>query len=136
MTSETYPQFLLALCIWREARGQSRLAKLGVKHVILNRVAEPKGPYRKCSDLVRTILAPYQFSSFLRADLNSSRLPDPNSAGDWKAWLECCDVVDSTEPDPTGGATHYFSVDIMPPAWAEPSMFTKAIGAFRFFRIP
>lgn len=134
-TADHYSQVLLALCIWREARNQSKPAKTGVKHVILNRVADPKGPYRNCTDIVQTILKPYQFSSFLPKDANASLLPDPCKPAEWKAWLECCDVVDSSEADPTSGATHYFSVDIAPPAWATPDKFTIALGAFRFYRI-
>jgi len=35
--------------------------------------------------------------------------------------------------DPTGGATHYYSGDVVP-SWAAEMTFTTAIGAFRFYK--
>lgn len=134
-TLDQYSNLLLALAIWREARSQDRQAMLGVKHVILNRVAHPAGPYARCPDVVSTILCPYQFSSFNVEDPNATRLPNPKYPNDWMAWEECCAVVDSGDPDPTGGANYYFSVGIVPPNWAEPSKFTVQIGAFRFYKL-
>lgn len=131
----SYANILLALAVWREARGSSRAAKSGVKHVILNRVADPKGPYAHCKDVVSTILCPYQFSSFTRNDPNAALLPNPATEGDWAAWLECCSVVDDNDPDGTSGATHYFDSSIKPPAWADPSKVTVKIDHFTFYRL-
>ena len=129
------PGMLLALCIWREARGQSPEAWAGVKHVILNRAANPKGPYSHCADVVSNILAPFQFSSFNPGTPEAGLLPNPAHTADFTAWLNICDLVDRQTADQTQGATHYFSVDIEPPAWASPEHFTVQIGAFRFFRL-
>ena len=134
-TVESYERVLLALAIWREARGQSREAKAAVKHVVLNRAANPRGPFAKCPDVVSNILQPAQFSSFNRGDANAAVLPNPRNPGDWKAWLECCAVVDEDQPDPVDGSNYYFSVDIPAPSWAAPSKFIRQIGAFRFFRL-
>src|SRR5437879_2493222 len=100
-TIDTYPNILLALCIWREARGQDTAVKSGVKHVILNRAVRPSGPYVHCPDVVSNILAPYQFSSFNRNDPNASLLPNPKNSVDWEAWVQCCAVVDMEDVDPT-----------------------------------
>jgi len=58
--ADSYQPFLWALCLWREARGQSDDAKRAVLHVILNRA---KAGFRG-SDPASVILWPYQFSSF------------------------------------------------------------------------
>jgi N-acetylmuramoyl-L-alanine amidase len=134
-TAESYTSLLMALCIWREARGQSREVKTAVKHVILNRAANPTGPYAKCHDVVSVILCPYQFSSFNRSDANAALMPNPKVTGDWNAWLECCAVVDAETQDPTSGANYYFDLSIKPPDWADPVRQTAQIGAMRFFRI-
>lgn len=134
-TSDSYPSFLAALCLWREARGESLWTQIAIKHVLLNRVAHPFGPYRHCQDLVSTILCPAQFSSFNADDPNAKLLPNPAHAADWRAWLQCCGVVDRGEEDPTGGATHYFDDSIPAPAWADPSKLTIKIGRFSFYRL-
>ena len=125
----------MALCIWREARGQSELAQAAIKHVIVNRVRNPVGPFVKCHDVVSTILCPYQFSSFNRNDPNSSLIPNPVNVADWEAWKQVCFVVDEYQEDPTGGANYYFSVNITPPSWADPAKQTAQIGPFRFFKL-
>lgn len=142
MTAETYPNILLALCIWREARNQSRDARVGVKHVIMNRAARPAGPYRRCKTIQQNILQgaypsklPAQFSSFNHSDPNSSLLPNEDYAADWAAWLDCCAIVDEIEPDPTGGATYYFDTNIPAPRWADPKQFTVQIGKLRFYAL-
>jgi|SRR5476651_597573 N-acetylmuramoyl-L-alanine amidase len=135
LTAEMYSSVLLALAIFREARGSSRQAKLAVKHVILNRVAHPSGPFSGCHDVVSNILAPFQFSSFNPKDPNSSLLPNPRLTAEWPAWLECCEVVDSNEADITGGANYYFDTSIKPPSWADPKRHTVDIDTFRFYRL-
>ena len=135
VTADSYEKVLLALCIFREARGQSRKVKLAVKHVVMNRVANPAGPYARCKDIVTNVLAPKQFSSFNHGDPNATLLPSPSSRADWQAWLDCCEVVDSQDPDPTFGANHYFDKSINPPPWAEPSKATAVIGDMRFFKL-
>lgn len=130
-TAEAYPRVLLALCLYREARGESRDAKIGVKHVILNRLANPKPPYAHCDTIPKVILDPKQFSSFNRLDPNSSFMP----LGIEAVWLSCCEVVDTDTQDPTGRATHYYSTNIPPPKWADPAKFTVQIGAFRFYEL-
>ena len=43
----SYPWVLLALCLWREARGCSHQEKLAIAHVIANRATDPKGRFPK-----------------------------------------------------------------------------------------
>ena len=130
--SESYPNILAALCVWREARGECKEARRGVLHTILNRAS------RKYfgSDIVSVVLYPMQFSSFNRNDPNAYKFPNPKDAIEWKAWLECCAIVDSPGDDPTLGAVLYESIpnpDQRPP-WAIPARQTVSIGNFRFYR--
>lgn len=61
---------LAALCVWREARGESIAAKLGVVWVLRNRceMAPAQGFKR---DMAGNILKPWAFSSFNADDPNS-----------------------------------------------------------------
>lgn len=132
-TADIFEPFLKALCIWREARGQSDDAKRGVLHVILNRAA---AGFRGATP-AEVIQWPWQFSSFTFGDPNASRLPNPKRQADWQAWLACCGVVDDPGPDPTGGAVMYHSLAVGSPewpAWATDEKQTAQIGPFRFYR--
>lgn len=140
----TYEQFMLSLCLWREARGQSSACMAGIAAVIHNRSADPKRRWR--TNVVAVILQPFQFSSFNAGDPNSTRFPTPPVQGgsvgvntpDWNAWIQACDVA--TTPltaDPTHGATNYESLppDAPKPAWADEENLTTTIGPFRFYKL-
>lgn len=131
--SLAYDEILFALAIWREARGENYMAKLGVGSVILNRVADPRWPARPAE----VILQPKQFSSFNRTDPNAVLFPHPID----ESWLDSCravfDLMRDT-PDPTGGANHYHSYqrgDSRWPAWAIDSKQSARIGAFKFYKL-
>ncbi len=126
-----YPQVLSALCIWREARGESLAAKLGVWWVLRNRSTDPAG--RWPTDIVKVITQPKQFSSFNTGDPNAVKFPGIADA----AWLDCCAVVESSDPDPTGSANHYHSLTPATPwpNWADPAKLTVTIGPFKFYRL-
>lgn len=133
MTIESYPVILTALCLWREARNQPDDAKRGVLWVILNRA---QVGFRG-TDPVTVILAPYQFSSFNANDPNAHLMPNPKNAGDWAAWVQCCNVVDNPGSDPTGGAVMYHSYEFGDPrwpAWATSDKLSAQIGPFRFYK--
>lgn len=132
MTFEYYPDILTALCLWREARSTDNAARTGILHVILNRA---KSKFRG-SDPISVILWPMQFSSFNSNDRNSSLLPDPKNPADWKAFEQCCLVVDAPGNDPTFGAVMYHSYPIGSPdwpVWAVESKHTATIGPFKFY---
>jgi len=124
-----YPQFLLALCIWREARGEDLLAKEAVGWVIRNRVQDKRWP----NDVVSVITQPYQFSSFNKNDPNAIKFPKMDD----KSWLECCDAIEHPGFDPTKCANHYHSIapgEVLP-SWAMESKLTIAIGPFKFYKL-
>jgi hypothetical protein len=133
---DDYGNFMMALCVWREARGESRAAKQGVAWVIRNRFADGAA-MRGIEDVV---LAPHQFSSMSVTDPNSWKFPRRSQPQDWQAWIECCDVVENPGTDPTGGAIFYES---FPPAmleevranqsWFSLYNLTIQLGAIRFY---
>jgi spore germination cell wall hydrolase CwlJ-like protein len=129
-----YDQFLISLCLWREARGSSAQAMTGVMHVILNRAKDNQNRWPK--DIHKVILQKLQFSSFNRDDPNSSKFPIDDGGADWKAWKQAEEVAfRSLGDDPTRGANHYHSEMPIPPKWANPDKLTVEIGPFSFYKL-
>jgi spore germination cell wall hydrolase CwlJ-like protein len=138
---QAYDFILLALCIWREARGEALNTKNAVAWSIRNRVLNPGWWGTGWSGI---ILQPFQYSSFNRSDPNATKLPmqtDPS----WQDSLIAAQQVYSSDPatapaiaDPTNGATSYFdmSLDLNPPSWATDGSFVKTadIGRLHFYR--
>lgn len=111
------PTRLLALCIWREARGElGRVARLAVGCIIRNRT---KNPVRFGNGYAGVILKPAQFSSFNANDPQFKDFPQETDPR-WQECLSDAKTVIANYPDPTDGATHYFdsSMDAHPPKWA------------------
>lgn len=133
-TFDDYRSILLALAIYREARGESDEAMLAVAWTIRNRTQDARNRWPKTVEGV--ILQPWQFSSF---NLNTTDAVFPKSPED-AAWLRCCAVADGLEAttDPTDGAQFYHSIPYgqMIPKWAQDYPLTATIGAFRFYREP
>jgi hypothetical protein len=135
--ADAFPLAILALCIWREARGEPLPAKQAVAWSIRNRVKRPGWWGRTWESVV---LMPFQYSSFNRNDPNSTKFPittDPS----WLDSLQCAANVymePPRVPDPTYGADSYFdkSLDGKPPSWATDGSKAKTtdFGALHFFR--
>lgn len=126
---------LLALCIWREARGEPYRGKLGVAWSIRNRVMDPKKNWWG-EDYESVVLKPWQYSSFNANDPNAAKFPgDPKKD---PAWSECMavaeDVYSNIIADPTGGATHYHVATMQPPPkWATTAQFKVQLGNQLFY---
>lgn len=131
--SQYYDEFLWALCVWREARGEAlHTARLAVAHVIHNRALDAKK--RWPISPAGVVLQLRQFSSFNASDPNSTLFPSRDST----PWLDCCDAVAGVLAgglDPSRGANHYHSKMPTPPAWADLTKMTAEIGSFRFFKL-
>lgn len=126
------PVQLLALCIWREARGEIRLAKEGVGWVVMNRcrMAPSQGFARS---IPGNILKPWAFSSFMEGDPNSTKYPEPNDL----SWVDSLGAAEALGlVDPTNGAVFYFSRPLTEPphAWGNVTHSTT-IGGLQFYRI-
>jgi len=131
-----YEQVLVALCLWREARGEGEAAMRGVAWVIRNRAAKPGWWGHSIAGVVT---CRNQFSSLTaHGDVQLGLWPDEADPR-WQAALQCAqESILGTAPDPTGGATYYYdaSLDNHPPAWATNSstIHTTDIGRLRFLK--
>lgn len=125
-----YDLYILALMLWREARGQTQSAIVAVGAVARNRTLTRHLSYTE------VVLQPYQFSSFNRNDPQYHKYPefyDP-------IWAQCLStaegIIKNELADPTGGAVNYFdkTLDDSPPKWAREMDHTCSIGDFRFYK--
>lgn len=130
---------LCALCVWREARGESYLGKRSVMHVIWNRAQNP-GWWGH--DARQVVLKPYQFSSFNENDPNSKEWPTEEKPADWQAWVDALAIANavlsrdpSEQNDLTQGAVFYFSPPLTEPphTWGAVD-FTVKIGNLSFYK--
>ena len=136
--SDAYPFTLLALCLWREARGELYDTKVCVAWSIRNRVQKP-GWWGSSWETV--VLMPFQYSSFNHGDPNAAKLPHSSDP----TFQDCLAIAGKlyaeppTIPDPTGGATSYFdmSLDTDPPKWATDGSQVKTLdmGRLHFYRV-
>lgn len=138
-------QFVAALCLWREARGESLAGKHAVFCVIRNRAGDSRK--RWPSSLWGVVLQKWQFSSFNAGDPNSALWPSEANPDDWVQWKMCLAVAngEGLQGDPTQGANHYHDVSISPPfrAWLGPTataadLATKLvyeIGRLKFYKL-
>lgn len=135
---DVYPFTLLALCVWREARGELLETKQAVAWSIKNRVLRPMWwghSWETC------ILKPFQYSSFNHDDPNAVKLPK----SDDQSWQDSLTVASQVYPNPpvipdsTGGADSYFdiSLDNNPPGWSkDPTKIVKTcdVGRIHFYK--
>lgn len=121
-----------AFVVWREARGEPRVAKLGVAHAIMNRV---RAPGWWGSDVPTVIGKALQFSSLTDPhDRQLTKYPrwDP-------AWQECLEVMeaayDRQEDHPAPGADTYHDLSIeTPTSWGNPPLVAQ-LGRLKFFNL-
>ncbi len=141
----TYREFMMALCIWREARGESAEGKVAVGEVIRNRAEDHKRRWPR--SISEVVLQPWQFSSFnlfrmqlqnlkgwtlFKGDPNVKKFPKEDDA----AWEGCClaarNVVRGS-PETTRGANHYHTKAVSP-RWARKATPVARIGAHLFYK--
>ncbi len=128
-----YYKISLALCMWREARGEGHDGMRAVGHVIRNRVVADKIP----DDWDQVIFRKWQFSSMTAT--GDSQLTAWPKHGD----PEFDDALDISEHvyrgddfDLTQGATHYFADTIPMPQWAKNMTETVKLGHHTFYKLP
>ena len=128
---DSYDELIVALCVWREARGEDYEAKVAVASVIRNRQKDLRWP----STLSEVVLQPLQFSSFNANDPNAVRLPRRSRFADWSAFEECCRAVsESASRDAADGANHYHDTSIPPPHWTAQMKHVKQVGKLVFYK--
>ena len=133
---------ILARTIWGEARGEGRAGQVAVGWAIRNRVdmdlhndGRPDWWGEGYSGVCR---AKWQFSCWNANDPNFPYLVNQKliPSGQYMLARECAvAVVTGAQPDPTGGATHYYATTMAkPPAWAAKAKQTCKIGRHLFFK--
>lgn len=120
----------LALCVWRESRGEIYTAKLAVAYSVLTRVA--KGGWFGDS-LMSVLFKPEQYTSLTHeGDPNLVKYPkqdDPFWADSVQAAVA---AISKTVPNPAPDADSYFSGTVEPD-WATKATFIASVGAFKFY---
>jgi len=131
MTNQDWYKALLALVVWREARGEPLEGKLAVANVIRNRVEATHLPDQWDSIMERK----WQFSSLTA--------PEDGMLVQWPihsdpTWVDSMNVADRVFTlggcDNTNGATQYANLDVCNPAWAHTMTLTVKIGHHSFFK--
>jgi spore germination cell wall hydrolase CwlJ-like protein len=122
-------RFILALCAYREASGESYKGKILVCQVIENRVQDVRWP----DNYVGVITQRLQFSSFNVNDPNAARWPKETGDAAWDECVKAADaVLQSTEKWTT--ANHYHTADITP-AWADSNKVVAREGHHVFYEL-
>lgn len=102
MTHADY--FMMALCLWREARGEGNEGMTAVGCVVRNRVERDNSSY------YAEIVKPWQFTSIsVKADPEIALWPMGNDP-QWAQAVQLSQAIcDGTVADITGGATLYWN---------------------------
>jgi hypothetical protein len=136
MTVADYEDWLIRLCIWREARNQPKEVWTAIWSTILNRKDRPD---QFGATIAEVILKPYAFSSF-NPDSKDAVFPKPLHLLDWRAWLAIL-LLPVPYIDTSENACFYESVPVAGlPAlrekapWFAAEKMTKQIGDVRFYR--
>ncbi len=126
--NELLARFLLSLCVWREARGESMRGKALVAQVIRNRVEDDRWP----NTYTGVITQRKQFSAFNAGDPNAVLFP----AEDDPAWLECVLATDAVlaAAETSTPANHYHTTGVRP-AWADDEKVVAREGAHVFYAL-
>lgn len=138
-----YERVMMALCLWREARGETIEAQEWVTWTIRNRCR--KGWWNPSGTLIGAVVHPFQYSSMTDpGDRQTCRFPGyAQKDGGWipdQAMMQCLWVIDQVTMlpetmDPTGGSDSYYDDSIDPPAWATPEKARGKIGRISFFKV-
>lgn len=120
-------RFLLALCIWREARGESYRGKLLVGSTIRNRVEDKRWPDTYAGVVTQRM----QFSAFNLGEPNALKFPAEGEPA-WVDSVQAADEVLSAGPITT--ANHYHTTGVTP-LWSQSMKPVETEGAHLFFRL-
>lgn len=127
----------LALNDYWEARSETMAGRIAVARVVLNRAMDQRFPHNICDVVKQTktqgVAHKCQFSWYCDA-----RNDVPYEADQWRTSLKIAVAIlqiDSSIPDPTGGALWYHA-DFTKPVWATDYETTTIIGGHVFYREP
>ncbi len=128
-----YEVTMLALLIWREARGQSIEGQIQVGYTVKNRIDHPKWWGK---DWIEVIFKKWQYSSLTDPrDRQLTRWPGSNE----ESWLQAISIAYNiyygTVHPKYKSADSYYDDSIRPPRWATRDKMLGKIGRIVFYNI-
>ena len=131
MDWSNYEDALLAIDVWREARGEVMDAKRAVAFSVLNRVKNPKW---WGSTIAQVIGKKFQYSSMAApGDPNLIKWPAQPDPSFEDCMQAAADAISDSGPNPVPGADSYYDKSISAPAWAKPEQFVAQVGNLFFY---
>lgn len=126
-------QFMSALCLWREARGEGTNGMTAIMCVLRNRVARHNSSY------YAEVIKKWQFSSITAIGDPQLGLYPQSTDPQWQLATNLVGMIgpeDSRVADVTGGATLYYDDSIaFPASWNRAVVqSTVKIGRLNFFK--
>jgi len=116
--------FMLALCVWREARGEPLEGKILVAETIINRSVDGRWP----RTIRGVILQQKQFSAFSSGDVNATLFPALDTS-----WEECCEAANFAMSNASQtGVNHYHALSVAP-AWSYRMKQVRTVGNHVFY---
>jgi N-acetylmuramoyl-L-alanine amidase len=130
---KSYQLSLLALVMWREARGEGIKAMTAVGCSIRNRVQRPSWWGK---DYIGVITKKWQYSSMAApGDPQLILYPQSTDATFEQALQAAQWVMDGTVVTNAPGADSYYDDSIPAPKWATPETFVAKIGRLNFHNL-
>lgn len=130
---KSYQHVLLALVIWREARGEGKQCMTAVAFSIRNRVQRPAWWGKS---YIQVITKKWQYSSMAApGDPQLITYPQDNDP-EFDAALQIADdVITGRVKNPVPGADSFYDDSIPAPKWATLDTFVKKIGRIIFHNL-
>lgn len=126
--------FLMALAVWREARGETSLGQACVAAVIHNRAHDAK--HRWPRHVVDVVTQRWQFSAFNKDDPNALLFPKAREAAQWEHAMRAYDerALFTEVADALARMNHYHTTAIAP-KWAEGHRPLLTVGHHHFYAL-
>lgn len=123
--------FMLALVMWREARGEPTEGLVAVGYSIMNRVDRPSW---WGFTVLSVVAKKWQYSSMTDPNDKQLTMWPKDEDSQWQRCLSLAQQIYGKEiPNPAPGADSYFADTIPPPKWADEKKFVVKIGHHSFY---
>nr|DAK07313.1 MAG TPA: Cell Wall Hydrolase [Bacteriophage sp.] len=121
----------LARTVWGEARGEGTEGQKAVIHTVFNRFKS--GRWYAGKTIAATCKKPWQYSCWNKNDPNRAKMEELTYI-ELKPYIDLIEEAEF-EPDPTGGATHYYNPKVCAaPKWAAGMRPCYVCGHHLFFK--
>lgn len=127
-----YDKNVLIKTIWGETRGEHKLGRIAVVHVILNRIYTDNKEFKSYKNIAQVCLKKYQFSCWLDK-FTMHHIKNDETYKDVKKDVEEAIKLYEHGIDYSNGAVLYYSDIIKPPKWASSYKQVNKIGLHNFF---